>query len=107
MIKHRLIKNHKLLLILIVTPVDRTSTLPLERRSYDSDHLDKSFVLDTVETLSKRIGGLVDCRAVFEKNFLRGDTVANVIVLHVDVFIALFNGRISGGVDRTGVVYPD
>ncbi len=79
------------MLILIVTPVDRTSTLPLELGSYDFDHLDQSFVLDTVERLSKRIGGLVDCRAVFEENILGRDTVANAMVLHVDVFVALVN----------------
>ncbi len=72
------------MLTLIVTPGDRTSTLLIERGSYDSDHLDQSFVLDTVERLSKRIGGLVDCRAVFEENVLGGDTVANAMVLHVE-----------------------
>ncbi len=91
MIKHRLIRNYRLLLTSIVTPAGRTSTLLLERGSYDSDHLHQSLVLDTVERLSKRIGGLIDCRAVFEENFLGGDTVANVMVLHVDVFVALVN----------------
>ncbi len=89
--KQRQIRNYRLLLTLIVTRVDRTSTLPLERGSYNFDHLDESFVLDTVERLSTRISGLVDCRAVFEGNFLGGDAVANVMVLHVDVFVALVN----------------
>ncbi len=91
MIKHRLIRNYRLLLTSIVTPASPTSTLPLERGSYDSDHLDQSFVLDTVERRSKRIGGLADCQAVSKENFLGGDTVANVTVLHVDVFVALVN----------------
>ncbi len=48
-------------------------------------------MLDTVERLRKRISGLIDCRAVFEENFLGGDTVANVMVLHFDVFVSLAN----------------
>ncbi len=48
-------------------------------------------MVDTVERLSERIGGLIDFRAVFEEIFLGGDTVANVMVLHVDVFVALVN----------------
>ncbi len=46
-------------------------------------------MLDTIERLDKRIGGLVDCWAVFQENFLGGDTVANAMVLHVDLFVAL------------------